>query len=264
MLDALQIAATGMQAQQMHVDTIANNIANLGTSGFKKSRVTFHDMITRPSDAAAPAWRAASVRPLDAVPQAGLGVGIATFTRLFDAGELRKTDSAYDVAIAGDGFIEVVASDGGRAYTRGGALKVNADGLLALAAGPVLAGSIAVPSNATSVAIDGDGRVQVRLAGQSRPFDAGQIGLVRFVAPGALAALGEGLYRATEASGEPLAGKAGDENLGTLRQGHVESSNVKMVDEMVNLMVAQRTYEASVNVARAADEMLGMVNGLRK
>jgi flagellar basal-body rod protein FlgG len=261
MLEALQIAATGMQAQQLNVDTIANNLANANTAGYKRGRVAFHDLVTRVADASI---AAGGVRPLDPVPLAGIGVGVASVSRQFDAGELRRTDSPYDVAISGDGFIELALADGTRAYTRGGTLKVNADGLLAIAGGPALAGAIAVPEHAQSLVVEGDGRVLARLAGSAQPVELGQIALVRFVAPGALAPLGNGLYRATDASGEAIAARAGDESVGELKQGHVEASNVKMVDEMVNLMVAQRAYEASVNVARAADEMLAMVNNLRK
>lgn len=264
MQDALQIAATGMQAQQLHVDTIANNLANVATNGYKKGRVSFHDLVTRVADASIAAVSGQPARPLDTVVPAGMGVGIASVTRQFDHGELRKTDSAFDLAIAGEGFIEVTLPDGGRAFSRGGTLRINDDGLLALASGQPLAGNIAVPENMQSLTIEADGRVLARLQGQARPVELGQIGLVRFMAPGALAGAGEGLYRATEASGEPIVGRAAEESMGTLRQGHLEASNVKMVDEMVSLMVAQRAYEASVNVAKAADEMLGMVNGLRK
>jgi flagellar basal-body rod protein FlgG len=263
MLDALQIAATGMQAQQLHVDTIANNLANANTAGYKKARVSFHDLVTRVADASL-ADAAGVGRPLDPEPLAGVGVGIASVGRQFDAGELRRTEAPYDVAIAGDGFVEVVLPDGARAFSRGGALKVNGDGLLALAAGPALAGGIAVPDDAQALVIDPDGRVHVKMHDAQRLVEVGQIALVRFMAPGGLSSLGDGIYRATERSGEPISGRSGDEPIGAIRQGHLEGSNVKMVDEMVALMVAQRAYEASVNVARAADEMLGMANNLRK
>jgi flagellar basal-body rod protein FlgG len=264
MQDALQIAATGMQAQQMHVDTIANNLANVATPGYKKGRVVFQDLVTRIADGALASATGAAARPIDAMAPAGLGVGIVSVAKQFDSGELRKTESPLDIAVAGEGFIEVLLPDGGRAFSRGGGLRVNADGLLALASGQPLAGNIAVPDGMHSLTIEADGRVLARPSGQTGPVELGQIGLVRFMAPGALAAAGDGLYRATERSGEPIGARAGEDAMGTLRQGHLEASNVRMVDEMVNLMVAQRAYEASVNVAKAADEMLGMVNGMRK
>jgi flagellar basal-body rod protein FlgG len=261
MQDALQIAATGMQAQQLHVDTIANNLANVATTGFKRAKVSFHDLVTRVADASISNTAPAGAAPMG---QTGIGVSVASVSRQFDGGELRKTDSMYDLAIAGDGFVEVSMPDGTRAFTRGGVLRVNADGLLATGSGQPLAGAIAVPDNLETLLIDSEGRVQAKVRGQSHPVDLGTLSLARFMAPGALAVGGDGLYRATEQSGEAIGGRAGEDGVGVFRQGHLEGSNVKMVDEMVGLMVAQRAYEASVNVARAADEMLGMVNNLRK
>lgn len=264
MLDALQIAATGMQAQQLHVDTIANNLANVNTNGFKKGRIAFYDLVSRVADRTLADAANAADRPLDPARRLGLGVGVAMVSKQFDGGDVRKTDSAFDLAISGDGFLEVTLADGSRAFSRGGTLKVNADGLLALQAGQPLAGAITVPDNAVALTIATDGRVHATIPGSVRPAELGQIDLVRFMAPGGLIALGEGLYKSTEGSGEPISGRAGEDPIGTLRQGFVEGSNVKLVDEMVNLMVAQRAYEANVKVAQAADEMLGMVNGLRK
>jgi flagellar basal-body rod protein FlgG len=265
MQDALQIAATGMQAQQLHVDTIANNLANVATTGFKRARVSFHDLVTRVADASiASSAPTESSGSLSAMSHAGVGVSVASVSRHFDGGELRQTESMYDLAIAGEGFVEVAMPDGTRAFTRGGVLRVNGDGLLATGSGQPLAGAIAVPDNMETLLIDAEGRVQAKVHGQSRPVDLGMLSLVRFMAPGALAVGGDGLYRPTEQSGEAIGGRAGEDGLGVFRQAHLEGSNVKMVDEMVGLMVAQRAYEASVNVARAADEMLGMVNNLRK
>jgi flagellar basal-body rod protein FlgG len=263
MQDALQIAATGMQAQQLHVDTIANNLANVATTGFKRAKVSFHDLVTRVADASIASTALAGTAPAP-MGQAGVGVSVASVSRQFDGGELRKTDSMYDLAIAGEGFVEVSMPDGTRAFTRGGVLRVNGDGLLATGSGQPLAGAIALPDNMETLLIDSEGRVQAKVRGQSHPVDLGTLSLARFMAPGALAVGGDGLYRATEQSGDAIGGRAGEDGLGVFRQGHLEGSNVKMVDEMVGLMVAQRAYEASVNVARAADEMLGMVNNLRK
>ncbi len=169
-----------------------------------------------------------------------------------------------DVAIRGDGFIEVTLPDGSAAFTRGGTLKINRDGLLSHSSGHALKPGLAVPVNAESVVIGADGRIQVRLPGQASMVEIGQIDMVRFASAGLLTGLGDNLFRASEGSGEPIAARAGEDGTGTLVQGFLEASNVKMVDEMVNLMLAQRGYEASVKVVQAADEMLGLINNLRK
>jgi flagellar basal-body rod protein FlgG len=265
MFDALYIGATGMQAQQLNVETIANNLANANTVSFKKGRVGFSDLMVRESARVAQA-SGEDLRGgvLAGAQRLGAGVGVSSMSKVFDNGELKKTESPLDVAIRGDGFLEVTMPDGSSAYTRGGSLKVNKDGLLATQAGYPLRPAIAVPDNAQSVVIGADGRVLVRLANQTAPIEAGQLELVRFANAGALAAQGDNLYRASESSGEAIAARAGEEGAGTLAQGFLEGSNVKMVDEMVNLMLAQRAYEASVKVVQAADEMLGLVNNLRK
>jgi flagellar basal-body rod protein FlgG len=254
MTNALAIGAAGMQAQQSQVDAIANNLANVNTPAYKKTRVAFTDLVGRAL--------------LDANGGMGvatpMGVAAASTSKLFDPGELRKTEAALDVAIQGDGFLELAMPDGTRAFTRGGTLKVNADGQLATQAGLPLKGAITIPDNAESVVIASTGRVQVRVAGQSALTDAGQLELARFTHSQGLSAQGGNVYRATDASGEPSTGKPGEEGLGTLAQGYLEGSNVKLVEEMVQLMVAQRAYEASVKVVQASDEMLGLVNGLRR
>lgn len=258
MLDAFYVGATGMQAQQAHVDAIANNLANVNTPGFKKTRIAFSDLVVGSMAAAA---------PLDTGPVAptvGAGVQVASAEPVFETGDLTKTGDAMDVAIVGDGFLELVMPDGSRAYTRGGTLKVNADGQLSTQAGVPLKPGIAIPDQAQSIAIGADGRVQVRVAGQDTPVDVGQLELVRFTHPQGLLAQGGNVYRATEASGEPIGGRAGEDGMGSIAQGMLESSNVKLVDEMANLMVAQRAYEASAKVVQAADEMLGIINGLRR
>jgi flagellar basal-body rod protein FlgG len=262
MIDALHIGATGMQAQQTQLDTIANNLANASTPGFKRSRVTFADLVTRGATAAAvDGGTDAAAGDASAL---GSGVGAARVARIFDQGSMQQTGGALDVAIAGEGFLAVTLPDGSRAYSRGGTLKVAADGALLDPSGHPLQPGITIPVNATGVVFGKDGRVQITMPDQATPIEAGQLQLVRFVEPGALVPAGSNLYRTTEASGEPITGTAGQDGLGELTQGHLEGSNVNMVDEMVNLMVAQRAYEASVKVVQACDEVLAMVNGLRK
>jgi flagellar basal-body rod protein FlgG len=265
MIEALQIAATGMKAQQQSVDTIANNLVNVNTMGFKRARVSFTDLVTRQAGVA-PQEGAGLDAAAEPARSAAMGVGVATASvlRAFDQGEARQTGSVYDVMIDGDGFFEVNLPDGARGYSRGGSLIVNADGELATASGHALKPGITIPQDAQELRIDADGRVFVRDAHQSRAIEVGQLDVVRFAGPSAMEAIGDGVYKATPAAGEPMAGRAGRDGMGAVRQGHLEASNVKMVDEMVGLMVAQRAYEASVKVAQASDEMLGLINNLRR
>ena len=266
MSDSLYIAATGMQAQQLNVDTIANNLVNMTTPGFKRGRVAFTDMMA--TEATRMGAMGGSTSPeaglLGSLPRLGAGVGISSVTKSFEPGVLNPTNSAWDLGIQGEGFIQVVMPDGSVAYSRGGTLKVNQEGLLSTQGGQPLKGSVAIPANATGLTISTDGRILVSLPNQLRPMEVGQLQLARFTHPGGLTVLGDGLYRESEASGEAMVGGSGQDGIGTLQQGVLEGSNVKMVDEMVNLMVAQRSYEASVKVVQASDELLGMINNLRK
>ena len=191
-------------------------------------------------------------------------MGHARVEKSFDTGPLNQTGSPWDVAIQGDGFIAVGMADGSQAYTRGGTLKVSSDGQLVTQSGLPLSPNINVPSDATNIVIAKDGTVSVSVPNQRGPVRIGQLQMVRFANQGSMVALGDGLYQANEASGEAIAGYPGMEGLGVVHQGLLEGSNVKMVDEMVDLMVAQRTYQASVKVVQTADELLGMINNLRK
>jgi len=259
MNDALYIAATGMHSQQKSVDTIANNLANVNTLGFKRSKVSFEDLVYRGMQPGGPV-QAGGAGTL----WQGSGVGIASLAKVFAAGELRKTDQPLDLAIDGAGFIEVSAPDGSPAYSRGGSLTVDRDGMLASAEGYVLKPGIHVGVDAEQLTIQPDGRVLVRAAGQAEAGEVGRIELVRFADTDGLSALGGNLYRPSERSGDAIHGKAGEDGLGRLAQGTVEASNVRLIDEMVGLMAAQRAYESSVKVIQAADEMLAMSNNLRK
>jgi flagellar basal-body rod protein FlgG len=257
MNDAMFIAATGMQTQQTNLDTIANNVVNASTPAFKRSAVSFTDMVTTQPRAAGATGPEGLLGPARVTV---FGVGLARVAGEFEAGDLKKTDSPYDIAVRGDGFISVAMADGAKAVTRGGTLKVNADGMLATQAGVALKPGIAIPDNALSLVIRADGRVQVTLPNQAAPHDVGQLELVRFANPDQLNPLGDNLYEVTDASGELMSA----DGVGTVAQGYLEGSNVKMVDEMVNLMLAQRAYDASVKVIQASDEMLAAANNLRK
>jgi len=262
MFDALAIAATGMQAQQQHVETIANNLVNANTTAFKKGRVSFSELLTR--GAASPGvgdeGRAGAAAMSTMMPA---GVGVVAVGKVFEQGELKKTGSPMDLAIEGEGFLEVTLPGGESAFTRGGTLQVK-DGVLLTAAGHALKRSITVPADTRSLSINADGRVMATTASQKDAIELDQLELVRFANPAMLAAQGDSLYRPTDAAGQPVPSRPGEEGAGTFAQGFLESSNVKMVDEVVGLMMAQRAYEASVKLIQAADEMAGMVNNLRK
>src|SRR4051812_32192176 len=261
MFDALYIGATGMQAHQAQVDAIANNLANVNTAGYKKTRMSFSDLVVA---SVQPGAAAAGDTGAFVNTTAGVGVQAASLGKVFTGGDLKKTEAPLDVAILGDGFLELAMADGSRAFARGGSLKVSAEGLLATQSGLPLKPGLAIPDNAEGVTVSSTGRVQVRVAGQGTPVDVGQLELVRFGNPQGLLAQGDNVYRATDASGDAIAAHAGEDGAGTLAQGFLEASNVKLVEEMVDLMVAQRAYEASVKVVQASDEMMGMVNGLRR
>ncbi|MRW94164.1 flagellar basal-body rod protein FlgG [Duganella sp. FT80W] len=258
MNDALYIAATGMQMQQKSVDTIANNLANVNTPGFKKGRVTFEDMVYREisrlgtgTEAPASLWH-------------GGGVNVAAMAKVFTAGELRKTDAQLDLAIQGDGFLEVVMADGSSAYSRGGTLSVDRDGFLATADGHALKPAIHVGTDAKLISIKADGQVLVQGENESELRDVGRIEMSHFSDNSGLVSLGANLYLPSAKSGDAIYGKPGDNSAGTLAQGYVEASNVNLVNEMVDLMAAQRAYESSVKVIQASDEMLALSNNLRK
>lgn len=263
MFDALYIGATGMQAQQLNVETIANNLANVNTAGYKRARVSFSDLVAR-DPARSAALGDAGAGLLQPTLRLGTGVGIASVSKLFDVGDIKKTDAPLDITVQGDGFFELLMPDGSSAYTRGGTWKVNRDGQLATLSGLPLKPAIQVPDDVQSLVVQPDGRVQARVANQPNALDLGRIELVRFASPQGLLAQGDNVYRSSSASGEAQPVRAGDEGAGRIAQGYLEGSNVKMVDEMVNLMVAQRTYEANAKIVQAADEILGLVNGLRR
>lgn len=257
MNDALYIAATGMRAQNAQLDTIANNVANVNTAGFKRTSVRFGDLVTTgmnlPSaevTAPAPGYSLA-------------GVTVAATQRSFAPGELRPTSDPMNVAIQGEGFWEVQLQDGSVAYARGARFEVNADGLLALAGGPALRQRLAVAGDVRQLAIAEDGQVQATDS-SGRSWSVGRLELTMFANPAELTPMGDGLYRASAVAGDPVVAHPTDGGAGRVRQGFQEASNVSLVEEMVQLMVAQRAYEMNVKVVQAADEIAGLTNSIRK
>lgn len=258
MLHSLYVGATGMAAQQTYIDTISNNLANINTPAFKKTRVSFQDMVLRMQD------RADASAGSDLQRSAGAGSVALNLGRLFTVGQLKKTDVPTDLAINGDGMVELVMPDGTTAYTRNLALQVMRDGLLANVDGYPLHQQIQIPLDASAIKIDATGKVMVTVPNEKAAVEVGQIELVRFVNPSGLAPMGDSLYGGSDKAGDALRGKAGEDGFGTFSQGYIEASNVQLVEEMVGLTLAQRAYEINAKVIQASDEMLGIVNGLRR
>lgn len=254
MNDAMAIAATGMTAQSAQLAMIANNVANMSTPGYKRAALRFADVVSIAS---------ASPTASNAASASSAGVRIGDTQRSFAEGDLRKVDDPMAVAIQGEGFVEVQLSDGSPAFARQLRLSVNAEGQLVTSAGNPLRGNVRVPSDIGAIAVAGDGQVHGR-DDAGRSVVLGRIDIAVFPNPSGLTPVGDGLWRASVASGDAVSAVAGEGQAGRLMQGYQEASNVKLVDEMVQLMVAQRAYEMSVKVMQAADEVAGMANSLRK
>jgi flagellar basal-body rod protein FlgG len=259
---ALYTAASGMNAQQANIDNIANNLANVNTAGFKKSRVDFEDMVYQQIRAAGSATSQEAEAALGL--ESGLGTRAVATVRNFAVGNLRTTNSPLDLAIEGNGFFQLSLPGGETGYTRAGSLHLNAEGQIVTADGFALEPQISVPSNANSITISKDGIVSVSLPGQSAPQQLGTIELAMFQNPAGLEARGGNTFVATSASGDPVTGVPGTDGMGMIAQGFLEDSNVSVVEEMVQMILGQRAYEANSRVIRAADEMLQQVNNLSR
>jgi flagellar basal-body rod protein FlgG len=262
MLKSLYTTATGMKAQQTNVDMIANNIANVNTAGFKKSQASFEDLLYVTQQAPGLARGTDNV----AVPtgtQIGSGTRLSGTTKVYSPGMLEPTDRQLDVAIDGEGFFGVRLPDGGTGYTRDGAFQINAEGKLVTSQGHILLPEVQVPQDTQGIAIDASGRVMVTTA--SSPDVATQVGQVtmhRFINPSGLLSVGGNVARQTEASGAPQTSTPGTTGLGQLRQGFLERSNVQIVNELVNLIVAQRAYEVNSRAIQASDQMLSTATNI--
>lgn len=257
---ALWTAATGMQAQQLTLDVISNNLANVQTSGFKRSRVDFQDLVYEILQA--PGAASAQGQEVPAGFQVGHGSRAVATQRLFIKGDLQQTGNTFDVAIEGDGFFQIQQSSGSTAYSRAGTFKKDSTGRLVTSDGFVVQPQVTVPQNALSVTVGVDGIVSATIAGQTAPQQLGTIQLARFANPGGLESLGRNLFIPTQASGTATTGTPGSDGFGTLLQGFVESSNVNVVEEMVGLIVSQRAYEINSRAIRTADEMMQTANNL--
>ena len=263
MMRALSTAATGMQAQQTKLDVTANNIANVGTVGFKKSRVEFSDLLYQTQSGAGSATSSLSKTP-QAV-QVGMGVRVDGTARLETQGTLKNTGDTLNMAIEGAGYFQVVLPSGETAYTRAGAFTRDADGYLVNSNGYRLATDVNIPPEAGDADVDiaANGVVMVRMPGQVELEEAGRIELATFANAGGLEALGDNLFRQTEGSGAPVTVTPGEAGTGHLRAGWLEMSNVSVVEEMVELISGQRAYEVNSRVVKAADEMLQQATNIR-
>jgi len=254
MIRSLWIAKTGMEAQQTQLDTISNNLANVGTNGYKRAHVVFEDLMYQNLRQAG-----ANNTEQTQVPtglQVGLGVRPVATSRNFSQGGLQQTTNQLDVAVKGHGFFQITLPDGTTGYTRDGSFQVDQNGQMVTNNGLVLQPGITIPATAQSVTIGQDGTVSITLQGQTATQTVGQIQLANFVNPAGLEPRGQNLYGETVASGTPTAGAAGTNGLGVLSQGYVETSNVNVVEELVAMIQTQRAYELNSKAIQTSDQML--------
>ncbi len=261
MLRSLNTAATGMNAQQTNMDVIANNMANLNTTGFKKSRAEFEDLMYQTLKEPGSATGANSFSPTGV--QTGLGVKTSSVQKNFVVGTPRLTNNPLDLQIEGSGFFPVETENGQIAYTRDGAFRKDANGRVVDKNGYALQPEMTIPPNATQVEINAKGQVMVTLDQSLTPTNLGQIQLVNFVNPAGLKSIGRNLFLPSNSSGLPQQAIPGEAGLGSIAQGQLENSNVNIVDEMVNMIAAQRAYETNSKVVQAADQMLQNINQMR-
>ena len=259
---SLDIAATGMLAQQRNVEVVSNNLANMNTTAFQRRRTEFHDLIyqdlrrvgTTSSDAG-------TIVPTGV--QIGLGVKLAAVYRIHEQGNLEATDNTLDLAIQGKGFFQVLLPDGTTAYSRDGTFQLNGTGLMVTHDGYQVQPGITIPSNAIDVTINNSGEVQVKIEGQTALSTVGQLQIATFLNDAGLEAIGDNLYKETPASGAATTGNPASTGFGSILQGVLETSNVNAVEEISNLISAQRAYEMNSKVIQTSDEMLGTLTALR-
>ena len=258
MTQSLWISKTGLDAQQMRMSTISNNLANVGTTGFKRSRAIFEDLMYQNVRQVGSQTSQDTLLPSGL--QVGTGVRVVATEKLFTQGNLTKTDNSLDIAIQGRGFFEILLPDGSQSYTRDGSFQINDQGVVVTSSGYQLQPPITIPQDATSISIGGDGTVSVTVPGSAAANQVGSVQLVDFINPAGLQARGANLFLESGASGAPQAGNPGINGLGTLSQGYVESSNVNVVEELVNMIETQRAYEMNSKAISTADQMLQFVS----
>ncbi len=255
---ALLTAATGMRAQQQNVDNIANNLANAGTTGFKRSRIQFQDLVYQNLRASGGAVNASTNLPVGL--QIGLGTSSVANVRSYLQGDYNETGNPTHMVIEGSGFFQIRQQNGDLGYTRDGSFTLNEQGQLVTNSGDALEPSVTIPTNATSISLGNDGTVSVTVPGQANAQNVGQIQLAVFSNPAGLEALGGNLFKATGASGQAVVGTPNSNGYGKVKSGFLENSNVNVVEELVNMISAQRIYETNSKVISTADRMLGTIN----
>ncbi|NLJ46156.1 MAG: flagellar basal-body rod protein FlgG [Treponema sp.] len=264
MVRSLWTAASGMIGQQANIDTISNNLANVNTSGFKKVRADFEDLIYQTVRVAGTPATEDTVVPVPV--QMGHGVKLAATQRQFTQGALQNTENLSDIAIQGDGFFRILLYDGTYGYTRDGAFKIDSNGQIVTSNGYRLLPEVTLPENfiPETLTISQDGRVNVKVPGNDDPVLVGQLELYRFPNPVGLTAIGENLFKVSNASGDPIAGRPGYDGMGKTIHKFLEMSNVSVVREMVNMIVAQRAYEFNSKAIQTSDNMLGTATALKR
>jgi flagellar basal-body rod protein FlgG len=260
MIRSLWISKTGLDAQQTNLDVIANNLANVSTTGFKRSRAVFEDLLYQ--TLRQPGAQSSQQTQVPTGLQVGTGVRPVATERIFTQGNLQQTGNAFDMAINGQGFLQVQMPDGTTGYTRDGSFHVDAQGQVVTSNGYPLLPAVTVPANATKVTIGSDGTVSVMVPGQVAGQNVGSIQLANFINPAGLQPLGQNLFLETAASGAPQAGTPGTNGLGLLNQGYVETSNVNVVEELVSMIQAQRAYEINSKAIQTSDQMLQRLSQL--
>jgi len=261
-LRALWTAAVGMQGQALNIDVISNNLANVNTTGFKRSRADFQDLLYQSLRIAGAA--SSSGTEIPTANQVGLGTKVAAVAKIFTQGDYKQTGNELDLAIDGRGFFQITTPEGEIAYSRAGSFKLDGDGNIVTSDGYLLEPQITVPTNAIQLTVGPDGTVTVMNAGETTPSEIGNIETARFANPAGLTGMGKNLFMESETSGTPTTGTPGEDGLGTISQGYLEMSNVNVVEEMVNMILAQRSYEINGKAIQTADEMLQMANNVKR
>jgi flagellar basal-body rod protein FlgG len=254
MIRSLWISKTGLDAQQTQLDVISNNLANVSTAGFKRSRAVFEDLLYQ--TLRQPGAQSSQQTQLPTGLQLGTGVKPVASERVFSQGNLQKTDNTLDIAVNGQGFFQVTMPDGSIAYTRDGSFHLDSQGQLVSSSGYPLSPAITIPSNAQSITVARDGTVTVTQPGQAAPTQVGAIQLANFINAAGLQGQGENLYIETASSGTPTVNAPGTNGLGVLQQGYIETSNVNVVEELVNMIQTQRAYEINSKAVQTSDQML--------
>lgn len=260
MLRSLTTAATGMLAQQTNLDVVANNIANVNTTGFKRSRAEFQDLLSSALKTPGAMINQGTFQPVGI--EVGLGVKTAATTRVFTGGVQQSTNNPYDLSIEGQGFFQIVQSDGSLAYTRDGAFKVDGMGQLCTTDGYLVQPQITIPQNAAEVNVTPDGNVSVKIGTDTTQNIVGQLQLVKFQNPSGLMSIGHNMFVETPGSGTPIQGTPATDGFGAIQQGFLEGSNVQIVDELINLIKAERAFESNSKIITASSDILRQTNQL--